>query len=180
VFGLGHIFSYINDDDKGLIRNIKDQEFTYFLGRGLGHSFLSLNQHMQQELIRHIEEEKEDTNDNGSLGRGIAEGLDYSFPYMDKGLQEKISGLVNLSKSDSHMQQQSSYSSSFYQDNYDAHRLTIAFQEFPVIGCKLNYDSSKKGDLDISPNSIVDKDMKEYLRWILEYIHRENVLEDRK
>jgi hypothetical protein len=178
VFGLGHIFSYINDDDKGLIRNIKDQEFTYFLGRGLGHSFLSLNQHMQQELIRPIEEEKEDTNDNGSLGRGITEGLDYSFPYMDKGLQEKISGLVNLSRSDSHMQQQSSSSSSSsYQGNSDNHHLTVAFQEFPVVGCKRNYDS-KKGDLDISSNSIVDKDMKEYLKWILDECHISHHSED--
>ncbi len=88
-FALGHSFPYMSNDDKIIINNIQNEEFTYFFGRGLGHNFLSLNQDVQQELIRHMDVSKD------TLSIGIVEDIYLNFPYMDKNLQQKISEITD-------------------------------------------------------------------------------------
>jgi hypothetical protein len=83
-FAIGHVYSFLTEEQRNNIMTNKSPQFAYGLGHGLGHSFSSLKPEIQEQLLKNVEQ----SND---FGRGLGKGVARAFKDLnDEILQNEI------------------------------------------------------------------------------------------
>src|SRR5918996_839528 len=85
-FGFSSVMEFMPEQTRTSVLQVlvpKYQNFALGLGYGVGRSFPSLNQKLQEEML-------EVTEKSSEFARGFGHGLSHSFVYLDKELQTKL------------------------------------------------------------------------------------------
>ena len=94
--GLGETFNLL---DTTLAQEIlvdafsEDSIFAYALGEGIGRNFVSLRDKVQDEIILRLSDM---SSTNASIIKGLKEGLQHGFEYLDKDVVEKLADIKGI------------------------------------------------------------------------------------
>ncbi|MGB8935088.1 MAG: hypothetical protein WCC17_08280 [Candidatus Nitrosopolaris sp.] len=83
-FAIGHVYSFLSQEQRNNIMTNTSPQFVYGLGDGLGHNFSSFKPEIQEQLLKKAEQSNE-------FGRGLGKGVAKAFKDLnDEILQREI------------------------------------------------------------------------------------------